>query len=360
MSKILITGAAGFIGYHLSKRLLAEGHEICGIDNLNNYYDPALKNARLAHLGVIQQSEPTRHTEPRRSATPEPPATLDFQTFDFRLLDLQNFDGLTKVFSEFNPSIVINLAAQAGVRYSLENPRSYIESNLDGFFNVLEAAKQQGVKNFIYASSSSVYGNNEKSPFSETDSVDYPVSLYAATKKSNELIAHTYSHLYQMTTLGLRFFTVYGPWGRPDMAYYFFTKAILDGKPIQLFNNGLNLRDYTYIDDIVESITRMLPKLDKLTPRDLSDQYQAVKSPYYHLFNIGGSQPVPVLEFVETLEAVLGKKARKEVVPFQPGDVFSTQADTTALEKFINFKPSISLKAGLTEFVKWYRSFQKI
>ncbi len=191
----------------------------------------------------------------------------------------------------------------------------------------------------------------------QSDRVDYPVSLYAATKKSNELIAHTYSHLYKMTTVGLRFFTVYGPWGRPDMAYYFFTKAILAGKPIQLFNNGLNLRDFTYVDDIVESIVRMLPRMDELKPTETSDQYQAVKSPYYHLFNIGGSQPVPVLEFVETLEAALGKKAIKELVEFQPGDVFSTQADTNVLETFINFKPSISLKEGLTEFVNWYRSY---
>jgi len=334
MTKILITGAAGFIGYHLSKRLLADGYEICGIDNLNSYYDPALKNARLSQLQV--------------------------SNFKFHELDLQNYDGLTKVFSEFNPSIVINLAAQAGVRYSLENPRAYIQSNLDGFFNILEASKQHSVQHFIYASSSSVYGNNEKSPFAESDSVDYPVSLYAATKKSNELIAHTYSHLYQMTTVGLRFFTVYGPWGRPDMAYYFFTKAILAGKPIQLFNNGLNLRDFTYVDDIVESIVRMLPRLDELKPTETSDQYQAVKSPYYHLFNIGGSQPVPVLEFVETLETALGKTAIKELVDFQPGDVFSTQADTTSLEKFINFKPSISLKDGLSEFVKWYRSYHNI
>ncbi|MBT6948207.1 MAG: SDR family NAD(P)-dependent oxidoreductase, partial [Candidatus Marinimicrobia bacterium] len=217
MKKILITGAAGFIGFHLSQKLLKEGYEIYGIDNLNDYYDPALKQARLVQLQV--------------------------SNFKFQQLDLQNYEGLTKVFTEFQPDIVINLAAQAGVRYSLENPRSYIESNLDGFFNILEASRQHGVNNFIYASSSSVYGNNEKSPFSETDNVDHPVSLYAATKKSNELIAHTYSHLYKMTTVGLRFFTVYGPWGRPDMAYYFFTKAILEGKKIQLFNQGLNLRD---------------------------------------------------------------------------------------------------------------------
>jgi len=331
MKKILITGAAGFVGFHLSKRLLKEGYAICGIDNLNDYYDPTLKKARLAHLRL--------------------------STFDFRQLDLKDYEGLTKVFNDFNPDIVINLAAQAGVRYSLENPRSYIESNLDGFFNILEASRQHGVKNFIYASSSSVYGNNDKSPFAETDHVDHPVSLYAATKKSNELMAHTYSHLYKMTTVGLRFFTVYGPWGRPDMAYFFFTKAILAGQKIQLYNQGLNLRDYTYIDDIVESIKRMLGKIDVLKPEALSEQYQATQSPYYHLFNIGGSQPVTVLEFVETLEEALGKKAIKELVEFQAGDVFSTRADTTALESFINFKPSISLKQGLTEFVMWYQSY---
>jgi UDP-glucuronate 4-epimerase len=331
MKKILITGAAGFIGYHLSQKLLKEGHEIYGIDNLNDYYDPALKQARLVQLQV--------------------------SNFKFQQLDLQNYEGLTRVFTDFQPDIVINLAAQAGVRYSLENPRSYIESNLDGFFNILEASRQHGVQNFIYASSSSVYGNNEKSPFAETDNVDHPVSLYAATKKSNELIAHTYSHLYKMTTVGLRFFTVYGPWGRPDMAYYFFTKAILEGQKIQLFNQGWNLRDYTYIDDIVESINRMLRGLDSLQPTGEIDQYTAVKSPYYHLFNIGGSNPVPVLEFVEILEGALGKKAIKELVGFQAGDVFSTEADTKSLEKFINFKPSITLTQGLTHFVEWYKKY---
>ena len=334
MKKILITGAAGFIGFHLSQRLLKEGYEIYGIDNLNSYYDPALKQARLVQLQV--------------------------SNFKFQQLDLQNYEGLTKVFTEFQPDIVINLAAQAGVRYSLENPRSYIESNLDGFFNILEASRQHGVNNFIYASSSSVYGNNEKSPFSETDNVDHPVSLYAATKKSNELIAHTYSHLYKMTTVGLRFFTVYGPWGRPDMAYYFFTKAILEGKKIQLFNQGLNLRDYTYIDDIVESIKRMLDGFDSLQPAVENDQYTATKSPYYHLFNIGGSNPVPVLEFVEILENALGKKAIRELVGFQAGDVFSTEADTKTLESFINFKPTITLKEGLGEFVEWYLRYYRI
>ena len=334
MKKILITGAAGFIGFHLSQRLLKEGYEIYGIDNLNSYYDPALKQARLVQLQV--------------------------SNFKFQQLDLQNYEGLTKVFTEFQPDIVINLAAQAGVRYSLENPRSYIESNLDGFFNILEASRQHGVNNFIYASSSSVYGNNEKSPFSETDNVDHPVSLYAATKKSNELIAHTYSHLYKMTTVGLRFFTVYGPWGRPDMAYYFFTKAILEGKKIQLFNQGLNLRDYTYIDDIVESIKRMLDGFDSLQPAVENDQYTATKSPYYHLFNIGGSNPVPVLEFVEILENALGKKAIRELVGFQAGDVFSTEAETKTLESFINFKPTITLKEGLGEFVEWYIRYYRI
>ena len=334
MKKVLITGAAGFIGYHLSQKLLKEGYEIYGIDNLNDYYDPALKRARLVQLQV--------------------------SNFKFQQLDLQNYEGLTEVFTEFQPDIVINLAAQAGVRYSLENPRSYIESNLDGFFNILEASRQHGVNNFIYASSSSVYGNNEKSPFAETDNVDHPVSLYAATKKSNELIAHTYSHLYKITTVGLRFFTVYGPWGRPDMAYYFFTKAILEGKKIQLFNQGLNLRDYTYIDDIVESISRMLRGLDSLQPTGEIDQYTATKSPYYHLFNIGGSNSVPVLEFVEILEESLGKKAIKEFVGFQAGDVFSTEADTIALESFINFKPTINLMQGLSHFVAWYKSFYSL
>ena len=353
MKKILITGAAGFVGYHLSQRLLKEGYQICGIDNLNDYYDPSLKLARLSRLGIDSKDKPVAELV-------EAQAISSQENFQFYKLDLQNYEGLTKIFTEFQPDIVINLAAQAGVRYSLENPRSYIESNLDGFFNILEASRQHGVNKFIYASSSSVYGNNEKSPFSETDNVDHPVSLYAATKKSNELIAHTYSHLYKMTTVGLRFFTVYGPWGRPDMAYYFFTKAILEGKKIQLFNQGLNLRDYTYIDDIVESINRMLRGLDSLQPTGEIDQYTATKSPYYHLFNIGGSNSVPVLEFVEILEDVLGKKAVKELVGFQAGDVFSTEADTKTLESFINFKPTVTLKEGLGEFVEWYLRYYRI
>jgi UDP-glucuronate 4-epimerase len=332
MKKILLTGAAGFIGFHLCQRFLAEGNEVVGIDNLNDYYDPSLKQARLA--------------------------LLQGPNFLFHHLDLQDFDGLQKVLSNFKPNIVVNLAAQAGVRYSLENPRSYIQSNIDGFFNIIEASKQAEVDLFMYASSSSVYGNNKKTPFAETDNVDHPVSLYAATKKSNELIAHTYSHLYKMPTVGLRFFTVYGPWGRPDMAYYFFTKAILEGQPIRLFNQGKNLRDYTYIDDIVEGIVRIghSIKLHGLHKEDF-DQYQSEKSPFYHLMNIGGSNPVPVTEFVETLEAALGIKATTEMVDFQAGDVFSTEADTTALEQFIDFKPSISLKVGLTEFVTWYKSY---
>lgn len=325
-----------------------EGYTVYGIDNLNDYYTPSLKLARLSSLGIDLVSGNTILGSSKG-------LNIKFQT-----LDLQDYDSLTKVFEVFQPDIVINLAAQAGVRYSLENPRSYIESNVDGFFNILEAARQNGVQNFIYASSSSVYGNNEKSPFTETDNVDHPVSLYAATKKSNELIAHTYSHLYKMTTIGLRFFTVYGPWGRPDMAYYFFTKAILEGKQIQLFNNGLNLRDYTYIDDIVESMKRMLDGLDTLKPRQETDQYTANQSPYYHLYNIGGSNPVPVLEFVDILEEALGKKAKKELVGFQAGDVYSTEADTGSLESFIDFKPSIALNQGLTEFVNWYKKYHNI
>ena len=345
MNKILITGVAGFVGYHLSQRLLKEGCTICGIDNLNDYYDPTLKQSRLKNLGITTDL----HSVILSSSKDK--------RFQFHRLDLQDFDGISRVFADFQPDIVINLAAQAGVRYSLENPRSYIESNLDGFFNILEASRQHGVNNFIYASSSSVYGNNEKSPFAETDNVDHPVSLYAATKKSNELMAHTYSHLYKMTTVGLRFFTVYGPWGRPDMAYYFFTKAILEGQKIQLYNQGLNLRDYTYIDDIVESIKRMLDKVEELKPKSESDQYTATSSPFYHIFNIGGSNPVPVLEFVELLENAIGKQANKELVGFQPGDVFSTEADTTALESFINFKPTINLEQGLAHFVKWYKNY---
>jgi len=334
MKRIFVTGVAGFIGFHLSQRLLSEGYHVFGVDNLNPYYDPSLKQARLARLKN--------------------------SNFKFQELDLRDYAELEQAFRQFQPDMIIHLAAQAGVRYSLENPRSYIESNLDGFFNILEVSRLQGVKRFIYASSSSVYGNNEKTPFAETDQVDFPVSLYAATKKSNELIAHTYSHLYQMTTIGLRFFTVYGPWGRPDMAYYFFTKAILEGQPIQLFNHGKNLRDYTYIDDIIESMVRIIPQIDGLRSNLPEDQFAATKSPHYHLFNIGGSQSIPVLEFVDTLEEILGRKAIKELAEFQAGDVFSTEADTKKLEDYIDFKPSTSLKDGLTKFFAWYREYYKI
>jgi len=334
MNKVLITGAAGFIGYHLSKRLLSEGFEVYGIDNLNSYYEKSLKQDRLSNLKVPH--------------------------FQFQALDLQDFAGLEKAFRDFRPDMVINLAAQAGVRYSLENPRAYIESNIDGFFNILEACKQQGVPKFIYASSSSVYGNNEKSPFAESDRVDFPVSLYAATKKSNELIAHSYSHLYDISTVGLRFFTVYGPWGRPDMAYYFFTKAILSGKPIQLFNQGKNLRDYTYIDDIVESMLRIITRSDSLKSTELANQFAAEKSPNYHLFNIGGSQPVPVVDFVETLERILGREAIKEMVEFQAGDVYSTEAETKKLFEFIDYIPETTLEDGLKQFVDWYKSYYQV
>lgn len=334
MSKILITGAAGFIGYHLSNRLLEESHEVVGIDNLNDYYDPSLKTARL------EQLQP--------------------DNFQFVKMDLLDNERLMQVFKEFKPAIVIHLAAQAGVRYSLENPRSYIESNLDGFFNILEASKQSEVGTFLYASSSSVYGNSEDTPFSTADRVDHPVSLYAATKKSNELVAHTYSHLYNLTTVGLRFFTVYGPWGRPDMAYYFFTKAILAGESIKLFNQGKNLRDYTYVDDIIESIKRILDNRLKLEAGGSSASLAEQRSPYYHLFNIGGDSSVSVIRFVKTLEELIGMPARTELVEFQPGDVFKTQADTSALEEFTGYKPNTQLKEGLKYFVDWYRNYYQV
>lgn len=331
MSKILITGAAGFIGFHLSKSLLAEGHEVYGFDNLNDYYAPSLKQDRLNQI----QSD----------------------NFQFNQADLCDSERIFAAFSDFHPEIVIHLAAQAGVRYSLENPRSYIESNLDGFFNIIDASKASNVETFLYASSSSVYGNSEDTPFSIEDRVDHPVSLYAATKKSNELIAHTYSHLYRMTTVGLRFFTVYGPWGRPDMAYYFFTKAILAGEPIKLFNQGRNLRDYTYIDDIIESIKRLVDKRSGLSEGIGSASLEEQRSPFYHLFNIGGDRSVSVIEFVKTLEVLLGREAQKELIEFQPGDVFKTQADASALQEFTGFKPEIDLNFGLKQFVDWYRDY---
>ncbi|CAG9606806.1 NAD-dependent epimerase [Pseudoneobacillus rhizosphaerae] len=330
---ILVTGTAGFIGFHLTRRLLAEGFHVIGIDNMNGYYDVQLKKDRLKLL------EGNAH-------------------FEFYQLDLSDRDRLYQLFEDKSIPIVINLAAQAGVRYSLSNPHSYVTSNLVGFVNILEACRHYSVGHLIYASSSSVYGANILIPFSTKHSVDHPVSLYAASKKANELMAHTYSHLFQIPTTGLRFFTVYGPWGRPDMAYYSFTKDIIEENTIKVFNNGDMRRDFTYIDDIVEGIVRLLdqpPKYnsewDRVNP-DPSSSYAP-----YKVYNIGNNNPVKLMDFINVLEKLIGKKAKMEFLPMQAGDVKETYADITDLNKDVGFYPTTSIEEGLAEFVRWYKLY---
>lgn len=336
MTKILVTGAAGFIGFHLTKKLLAQGHEAIGIDNLNDYYDVKLKQARLAEL------EPA-------------------DNFQFYQLDLADRSGIADLFERIKPETVAHLAAQAGVRYSLTNPHAYVDSNLVGFVNILEGCRHHHVRHLVFASSSSVYGTNPKMPFSVDDRVDHPVSLYAATKKANELMAHTYSHLYGLPTTGLRFFTVYGPWGRPDMAYFLFTKAILSGKPIQVFNQGRMQRDFTYIDDIVEGVVRVLERIPQPHPDSASDINSSVASSApYKIYNIGNNQPVKLLRFIEVLEDCLGVKAEKQMMPMQPGDVPATYADIEDLSRDVGFKPSTSIEVGISRFVDWYRSYYNV
>lgn len=333
MSRVIVTGAAGFIGFHLSRRLLQEGMEVSGVDNFNAYYSTALKEARAKELQAQK---------------------------GFRLYrqDLVDGPALNRLFEEFRPNRVVNLAAQPGVRYSLENPRAYADSNLVGFINVLEACRHHGVQHLVYASSSSVYGANEKAPFSVSDPVDHPVSLYAATKKANELMAHTYSHLFGLPTTGLRFFTVYGPWGRPDMATWKFTEAILKGKPIDIYNFGQMKRDFTYIDDIVEGVVRTLQRVPSANPQ-WDRRHPDPGSSYapYKVYNIGNNRPTELMHFVQVLEAVLGKQAEKNLLPLQPGDVLETAADVDDLIRDVGFSPSTSIEEGLPKFVDWYRSF---
>lgn len=335
MSKVLVTGAAGFIGFHLVQRLLSQGHQITGFDNLNEYYDVSLKEARLS---VLERDE----------------------GFSFVKGALEDNNTVEKLFQAERFDYVINLAAQAGVRYSLQNPRAYIDSNISGFLNILEGCRQTNVKHLVYASSSSVYGANTTVPFSEHHNVDHPVSLYAATKKSNELMAHTYSHLFMLPTTGLRFFTVYGPWGRPDMAYFSFTKAILEGQQINVFNHGLMQRDFTYIDDIVEGVVRVMghiPVPDEKWCADVPDP--ATSSAPYRLYNIGNNRPVELGRFIEILEECLGKKAEKKLLPMQLGEVPVTCADLTDLEDAIGFRPYTSIESGIARFVDWYRNYYR-
>jgi UDP-glucuronate 4-epimerase len=328
--KILITGAAGFIGYHLAQRLLDQGETICGIDNLNAYYDVDLKRDRLAQL-------------------------KEHPNFSFELLDLADRPGLAALFKAAGFDRAINLAAQAGVRHSLENPFSYIDSNIVGFTNLLEACRHYPVEHLVYASSSSVYGANTKVPFAVTDNVDRPVSLYAATKKANELMAYTYSHLYNIPTTGLRFFTVYGPWGRPDMAYFKFVQAILAGKTIDIYNFGKMERDFTYIDDIVEGLVRVLYKAPSMPKAETLHS-----PPPYRLYNIGNHTPVQLLQFIEVIEQTLGQTTPKNFLPMQPGEVISTYADIDDLVQEFGFKPGTSLEEGITRFVQWYRDYYRV
>jgi UDP-glucuronate 4-epimerase len=320
---ILVTGAAGFIGFHLTKRLCDEGHYVVGVDNLNDYYDVQLKKNRLAQLDVF----------------------VDRGLFLFKKIDIADLSGLEEIFDETKLDIVINLAAQAGVRYSLENPHEYIRSNVQGFMNILECCRHNSISKLIYASSSSVYGGNTKLPFSESDRVDNPVSIYAASKKSNELMAHTYSHLFGLNTIGLRFFTVYGPWGRPDMALNIFTKNIIESKPLQVFNNGKHSRSFTYIDDIVESISKLL-NVDSFDNK-------------YSIFNIGGENAIDLMDYISVIEDTLSLKGTYKFLPMQLGDVEKTESDSNSLSKIIDFYPKTDIKFGVKFFVEWYKSYYK-
>lgn len=337
--RILVTGAAGFIGYHLCEKLIEQNEEIVGIDNLNAYYDVRLKLARLSKLGVDTNSEEFYQRKELKS--------LMHSNFSFRQLDISSENDVEHLFRDYKFDVVINLAAQAGVRYSIEAPSVYVQSNIMGFLNFLENCRKTGVKHLIYASSSSVYGNNKSVPFKEEDSVDNPVSMYAATKKSNELMAHTYSHIYNLPTTGLRFFTVYGPWGRPDMAPFLFAKSILDAKPIKVFNNGDLYRDFTFVDDIVDGIMKVLYANDLFKDKIIP----------YNIFNIGNNNPVSLMEFIRSMEIHCGKDAIKENLPMQAGDVYKTYADITNLNKAVGYKPTTNLHEGLGRFIQWFKQY---
>lgn len=336
MRNVLVTGAAGFIGFHLSQYLLSRNEQVFGIDDLNNYYDVNLKLARLAQL----QKQPN---------------------FQFQKINLADTEEIAKLFTQTKFDVVVNLAAQAGVRYSLENPHAYINSNLVGFTNILEGCRHSQVKHLVFASSSSVYGANTKMPFSVHDNVDHPISLYAATKKANELLAHTYSHLYKLPTTGLRFFTVYGPWGRPDMALFMFTKAILAGQPINVFNHGKMQRDFTYIDDIVEGVAKVMDKLPQPNPTWSGDKPDpGTSNAPYRMYNIGNNQPVELMYFIKVLEDCLGKEAKKNMLPMQLGDVPATYADIDDLYADVGFKPNTQIEIGIERFVAWYKDYYKV
>jgi UDP-glucuronate 4-epimerase len=333
---ILLTGAAGFIGYHTARRLLDRGDLVTGVDNLNDYYDPSLKEARLERLRA-------------------------YPNFAFEKLDIGDREGMASLFARLRPRRVIHLAAQAGVRYSLENPHAYTDSNVTGFLNVLEGCRHNGVEHLVYASTSSVYGANTNQPFSEHQNVDHPVSLYAATKKANELMAHTYAHLFGLRVTGLRFFTVYGPWGRPDMALFKFTRGILAGEPIPVFNEGRMIRDFTYVDDIVEGVVRASDHPAEPNPGwNGDDPDPATSAAPYRVYNIGNSEPVLLLDCIAMLEECLGKKATMNFLPIQPGDVVSTRADVSELQRAVGFRPGTPLREGIRNFVHWYKEFYRV
>lgn len=359
--KILITGAAGFIGYHLAKKLLQEDYTVVGIDNINDYYDVKLKYARLEDSGISQNAEEWH----------SPIKSSKYPNYSFIRMNLEDSDQINKLFEKEKFDVVCNLAAQAGVRYSLENPQAYISSNIVGFTNILEACRNYKIQHLVYASSSSVYGNSSKMPLSVEDRVDHPISLYAATKKSNELMAHTYSHLFGIPTTGLRFFTVYGPWGRPDMAPILFANAITKGKPLKVFNNGNLERDFTYIDDIVEGITKILTT-DSISflnkEKDPRNEGEVIKSPKpiahsskhevpYSIHNIGNGTPVKLMAFIQTIEKALEKEALKEMYPMQPGDVYKTFADVKSLNDQYNYSPNTTLEKGIGKFINWYITY---
>lgn len=349
--KILITGTAGFIGFHLAKKMIEAGHEVLGYDNINDYYDVRLKYARLDETGIDQNVI----TECKLIQSTK------FKNYSFVKGNLENTSFLETIFSKFRPDYVCNLAAQAGVRYSLQNPSAYLNSNITGFLNILEMCRKYPVKHLVYASSSSVYGLNKKMPLSVSDNVDHPISLYAASKKSNELMAHTYSYLFGIPTTGLRFFTVYGPWGRPDMALFIFTKNIMEDRPIEVFNNGNMIRDFTFVDDITEGISRVL-----IRPAEPNKKWEGLRpdpatsiAPY-RIYNIGNSSPVKLLDYIEAIEKALGKKAEKKMMPMQPGDVPATHADVSHLEKDVQYKPKTQIEDGIGKFIKWYREYYQI
>lgn len=349
--KVLITGTAGFIGFHLANKLIARGDEVVGLDCISDYYDPNVKYGRLDYAGIDQKDiKYNKLTQSSKKAN-----------YRFIKLQLEDKDNLDNLFELEQFDSVCNLAAQAGVRYSIENPMAYIDANIMGFINILESCRNNGVKNLSYASSSSVYGLNESYPFSTSDNVDHPMSLYAATKKSNELMAHTYSHLYGISTTGLRFFTVYGPWGRPDMALFLFTKAALEGRAINVFNYGEMLRDFTYVDDIVEGVTRIIDNPAQPNPEWSGQQPDpSTSSSPYKIYNIGNNDPVKLMDFIEAIENALGKKIQKNMMPLQAGDVPSTYANVDDLVRDLDYKPGTSVQKGIDNFVAWYREFFKV